>query len=213
MMWSRFSFPRAMLAMVAGCSVSWLAACGGPEPVAPDAGPGAVRDAAVSDAAVPVDARPVDAGAPADAAIAVDGSFPREGGSGDAGGILGGDDAGGRPFVDLVVQLREFDAYDGVNAHLRAVDTSIWMVHGPASGTIVAGSVDLTIERGFVRDLFGEFGYLWLDVSGDNACTDDVDVAWQFFINNDFGDGPETIEVRPTDLGLEAIDCATAHPD
>jgi hypothetical protein len=112
--------------------------------------------------------------------------------------------------VDLVIELRDFDAFDGVVATVRATDTSIGEVHGPVSATLVGGDADLVIPRGFARDLFGEIGHLWLDVSADGACTDGSDQAYTFFINNDFEMGPETVRLTPTEITLERATCADA---
>ncbi len=119
-------------------------------------------------------------------------------------------DAAGRPFVDLIVQLRDFDAFEGSTATVRATDTSIGETHGPVSATLVGGDADVTLVRGFVRDLFGEIGHVWIDANGDGTCSPDADVVYSFFINNDFEMGPETVVVTAGDPLVEAATCADA---
>ncbi len=184
-------YPGARLAHVvldAVALVSLVAACGSTHG-AEDGGP--FLDAATqTDAPAPVDAPAI----AADAAALLD----------DAAGD------GGRPHVDLLIELRDFDAFEGVVATVRATDTSIGEVHGPIGGTLVGGDADLVIPRGFARDLFGEIGHLWLDVSADGVCTDGSDQAYSFFINNDFEMGPETVRLTPTETTLESATCAEA---
>jgi hypothetical protein len=116
-----------------------------------------------------------------------------------------------RPRVDLVIELRGFDAYDGARATVHATDTSIGERHGPASATLVGGDADLVIEGGFVRDLFGELGQLWIDTNADGACTDGTDPAFGFFINNDFETGPERVTVTFGDPMLSSTTCSEAQ--
>ncbi len=174
----------ARTAIVVAALVSFVAACGSSH--------GAGDGGALADAATQADAPALTDDAHASTA--------------DAGAV--GD--GGRPHVDLVIELRDFDAFDGVVATVRATDTSIGEVHGPVSATVVGGDADLVIPRGFARDLFGEIGHLWLDVSADGACTDGSDQAYSFFINNDFEMGPETVRLTPDEMTLERASCAAA---
>jgi hypothetical protein len=163
-----------------------------------DAAEGA--DATIAADASLVDATP-DASAIEDAARVGDDAAPDEDASVvDAGEVDGGGSS--RPYVDLIVQLRDFGAYEGKVVELRAQDRSIDEVHGPVRGTIASGSLDLVIENGFVRDLFGESGYLWIDVSADGTCADADDLAADFFINRDGETGPLVMELRPDDLSL-----------
>jgi hypothetical protein len=122
-----------------------------------------------------------------------------------------GTDAAGRPRVDLVIELRGFDAYEGARATVHATDTSIGERHGPASATLVGGDADLVLEGGFVRDLFGELGQLWIDTNADGACTDGTDPAFGFFINNDFETGPERVTVTFGDPMLSSSTCSEAQ--
>jgi hypothetical protein len=119
------------------------------------------------------------------------------------------DDAA-RPRVDLVIELRGFDAYEGARVTVHATDTSIGEPHGPASATLVGGDADLLIVGGFVRDLFGELGQLWIDTKADGVCTDGTDTAFGFFINNDFEMGPERVTVTFGDPMLSSATCSEA---
>lgn len=110
-------------------------------------------------------------------------------------------------FVDLIVQLRDFHAWNGTNIQVFTHDTFENRFLGPARGTIVDGSADLRIPNGFGRDLFGQVGYLWLDRPGDLMCTDGVDPVYLFNINNDFGEGPMIVEVRLSDEPIMIDEC------
>lgn len=159
---------------------------------------------AVEDAGPAVDAHTgeADAARNDDASVALD--------AGSAIDAPGADDAA-RPRVDLIVELRGFDAYEGDRATVHATDTSIGERHGPAIATLVSGDADLILEGAFVRDLFGELGQLWIDADGDGACVDGTDPAFGFFINNDFEDGPERVTVTAGDPMLTASTCSEAQ--
>ena len=120
------------------------------------------------------------------------------------------DDAS-RPRVDLIVELRGFDAFEGDRATVHATDTSIGERHGPASATLVEGDADLVLPGAFARDLFSELGQLWIDADRDGACVDGTDPAYGFFINNDFEEGPERVTVTAGDPMLTTSTCAEAE--
>ena len=116
-----------------------------------------------------------------------------------------------RPRVDLIVELRGFDAFEGDRATVHATDTSIGERHGPASATLVDGDADLVLPGAFPRDLFGELGQLWIDADGDGACVDGTDPSFGFFINNDFEEGPERVTVTAGDPMLTTSTCSEAE--
>jgi hypothetical protein len=114
----------------------------------------------------------------------------------------------GRPTVDLVLRSETAGAYEGETLQIRLLDTSVGTSSEWFSVVVIEGRFVLTVPGGFNRDLFGMFALLYVDLDSDRLCDEGTEDAFEHFVNNDFGSGPDesTITFAPLDTIITCDD-------
>jgi hypothetical protein len=92
----------------------------------------------------------------------------------------------GPVYFDVVVTGQGFEAYEGLDVHLRVQDTSRGEVVGFGTVTVVNGGFSVRFDDVFDPDLFGVILEYYVDVNGNGSCDADTDAGFTEFVNNPF---------------------------
>ena len=133
------------------------------------------------------------------------------------GGEAGAGATGGTPdlpdFDDLIIYSSTMGDYEGLTVYL-AFDHNLTpdSRSEERSAVVASGAFEVVWLQGFNRLTFGAYAFLFVDVDGDAACTEDVDPVWSFFVNNVSSKGePLVVEFDPrpesTTLILTEAEC------